>query len=198
MELRRTYLIQRLRKPHHTDNKQLAALGMAFGGIGTMTKEQWEYVSQAFQVDYMGAAEFEFGALPKSWHEMVQHPLSTFEMEITEFATNEWERSDWKVKQRKKNKLPPLPPPPERVKLYVICREDQRKEVEERIRILALGDNKTFHLHESTRMSDAFDPFSDHDREYQGWYELDNGFFWFTDKDMFEKTKPLFGLGGTP
>jgi hypothetical protein len=27
-----------------------------------------------------------------------------------------------------------------------------------------------------------------------GWLELDNGYFFFTDKEMYEKTAKLFGL----
>lgn len=30
--------------------------------------------------------------------------------------------------------------------------------------------------------------------EVVGWLELDNGFFFFADQDMFEKTKQLFGV----
>jgi hypothetical protein len=30
---------------------------------------------------------------------------------------------------------------------------------------------------------------------YKGWLELDNGFFFFVDKDMFEKTCTLFKVG---
>ena len=47
-------------------------------------------------------------------------------------------------------------------------------------------------MRDRTRFAAALDPATDYDRETIGWFELDNGFFYFLDKDAFEGTCQLF------
>lgn len=70
----RTWLVQRLVKPfpkQHTDTP-LGRLANAFsfgGGMvnGGMSKEAMAAISEIFRFDYMGAAEYEFGDVPKAF-----------------------------------------------------------------------------------------------------------------------------------
>ena len=64
----RPYLIQRLDKPYKSDGPLGDISRMfAFGGglkDGGMSKEAYELVNKLWRFDYMGASEFEWGAVP--------------------------------------------------------------------------------------------------------------------------------------
>ena len=64
-ELRSTYLVQRLKKPYkgNADNPFNFGGGLLRGG---MNEEAYRALNQIFTFDYMGSAEFEFGAVPKA------------------------------------------------------------------------------------------------------------------------------------
>src|ERR1700753_1566668 len=73
--LQDSYLIQRLLAPHKKEGL-LSALGDAFsfgGGYknGGLTQEGFDLIKSIMRFDYMGAAEYEFGALPAFFKELV-------------------------------------------------------------------------------------------------------------------------------
>jgi len=73
MELNRTWLLQRLKKSRYNpDSKSpLAKAHRVFGGgmLG-LNEKQWDLLDPIFEIDYMGAAEFEFGTIPKCLKDM--------------------------------------------------------------------------------------------------------------------------------
>lgn len=159
-EMRRSYLVQRLNAPRSMDNPFSFGGGMRNGGL---SDEAMDLLRGIFSFDYMGAAEFEFGAVPKALNNIVSQAdsLRAFEVKtpsgvVLAVAPQQWET-----------------------------------EVGKRIRSWATGkeDGK-----ESTRLSRALDPQGEHDSRTQGWLELDNGFAFFVNREMWAKFCALFGV----
>ena len=70
-EMKRTYLIQRLEKPRTLKiaGVELKDNPFSFGGglrNGGLSKDATDLLRPLFSFDYMGAAEFEFGAVPEA------------------------------------------------------------------------------------------------------------------------------------
>lgn len=196
----RTYLIQRLKDP----GKEVSFNGkrvdqvFAFGGGGSgLSDAAWDLLKPCFAFDYMGAAEFEFGALPKSLLKMTQLKLSSFTVTIPvkEVADN-YERKHVEYLKKKGKEISAVIEEKKPATFYVICPPKYAEYATEVIRNLAAYSddwNKQIHLKESARMGDALDPIAPyHTGGIVGWYELDTGFFFFIDKGMFERTKEVF------
>lgn len=186
MEFRSSWLIQRLERPwpaaegHPLFGKDNP---FAFGGGlrngGGLSGEAMDLLRDVWRFDYMGAAEFEFGAVPKALQSLAAAELTGFSFEL---PLAEVERN-WRESSKKK--------PVGSVGIYVLCPSVWAQQVEERIREIARGG---YRLKESTRLSGALNPADKFDREICGWLELDNGFLFFTDAAMWEKACALFGV----
>lgn len=165
-EMAVTYLIQRLGPKHKTQFMKKAEQVFG-GGMMRINPEGWEVLQSLFSVEYMGSAEFEFGALPKSLLEFSHDKKDLIEFEL-QLAHN-----------------PAVP-------VYVVCRHQHREGVVERLEKLA---KRQLRLKEMTNFEAVMDPHKE-ERQHQpttcGWYELDNGFFFFTDKVMATRTFNLF------
>lgn len=179
-----SYLIQRLRKPLGSksifgDNPFSFGGGLHNGGL---SDEAMGLLRGIFSFDYMGAAEFEFGAVPKALQVIAKNYESyeafSFTMPLSKV------KQSWRDKSTEK--------PTGNVTIYVICNKDDSKEVTARIKLNAA--NNGGRLKEPTLLSNTLRPDGDWDPGMVGWLELDNGFFFFTDKEMWEKTAELFGL----
>lgn len=185
--MERTWLIQRLQKPRVTQGK-LDVLAQAFcfgGGGGRLSKEAWQMLSPVFSFDYMGAAEFEFGAVPKALSHMVEQRA---EYESCEFTVprSKIAKPYRRTPYNSKKEVPLRADDPT---IYVYCRKEDREEVQTRIIAVAGGN---YRLKESSRLDNALDPINDFDAQTVGWLELDNGFAFFTDKAMWEQFCGLF------
>lgn len=167
--MRNTWLVQRLNKK--PTSAFLAKAEQVFGGGALQLKpEAWALLQSIFGIDYMGAAEFEFGALPKSFQELMRDSerLIAFEMSVTPFPD---------------------------ATVYVLCRKEHEVGAREIIELIA---QDKLRLKESTYFQRAFDPTvqkGDLSTRTCGWYELNNGFFFFKDKEMWEKTVKMFKDG---
>ena len=64
--MKRTYLIQRLKKSQAEKFKKRGLMGNPFGGGIDLNREAYNALAQFISFDYMGSAEFEFGALPEA------------------------------------------------------------------------------------------------------------------------------------
>lgn len=170
--MEKSYLIQRLQKPVDYDKVFSFGGGFQNGGIG---KENMEMLMKVFSFDYMGAAEFEFGEVPKALSKIVDN-ASDF---VKGSMTTHWKAFRWKTNESIKGDS----------KVYFLCHKDHRKEVKRRIAGWAMGNNISGHPKCGVRLDSSFD-----DQHYRGWLELDNGFFFFTDKTMWENTCKLFNL----
>lgn len=198
--MRATWLVQRLLKPRtprpdgktHPLDKAHRVFG---GGMLGLTKEMWDFVDPVFEIDYMGAAEYEFGTIPRVLKELIDAPELTafsFVVERKDIAPNEWGRGYLARDKRGKKKAPAGPPmPTEPATLYVLCRTEHAVEAEARVRGLASDKLK---VRDRPALERALDPLNDRDRRIAGWFELTNGFFFFTDEQMWREVCGWFGI----
>lgn len=210
----RTWLIQRLLVPR--ENRGTGPLANAHrvfgGGMLGLTTDMWELLDPIFELDYMGAAEFEFGKIPKVIGELVHDKTLTvgdFVIKASEYKPS-WSREAalrevrrrelddaWKAgtkpkraSRSKKKQVEGLPVMQDR-RVYYLCRRDHVRYVHDTVLDLAVGK---LQLKEGARLSNALDPIDDRDHRYGGWLELDNGFFFFTNEKMWLETARLFGV----
>ncbi len=186
--LQNTFLVQRLHKPVKKTGSPLDNAHRVFGGgMMEISSKLWDMLDPVFTIDYMGAAEYEFGTVPKILQDMLKDAKIlegfSFSMERKDVVSNR-ERT-W---SKKPAKLPPAPTDP--VTIYVLCRSTQKDGVTEVIRSIVAGRRE---VRDSTHIEDTLDPIRDFHGRTVGWLELNNGFFWFTDKTMWEGTLELFG-----
>lgn len=203
--LERSYLIQRLKRVRRVpEGSPLALLGdnpFSFGGglrNGGLSDDAMGLIRDIFAFDYMGSAEFEFGSVPEALQCIAKYAdegkavagLTT--VALADVPPN------WRIKHdaKKAGKKPP-PPPEGRAKVYYICHRDWVDAVEDRI-----GEWATTELVEQVKeqpyMARSLRPYNEWDDEVQGWLELSNGFFVFTDYDMLVATARLFGVEEKP
>ena len=181
VEMKRSYLVQRLRKP------MPAANVFAFGGglrNGGLSKEAMSLLQGIFSFDYMGAAEFEFGAVPKALQSLAsvkpkRLTAGSFQIPLAKVAPNWHDRK--------------ATTPEGDAAVYFLCRSEQASEVEARARTWA-SEGYAARLKEPTHLDSTLRPHNEWDGETVGWLELDNGFFLFTDRQMWEQTCTLFGV----
>lgn len=177
-----SWLVQRLKKPYGRVNPFSFGGGLRNGGL---SDEAMELLTSIFSFDYMGAAEFEFGAVPKALQVIAKDSEKfgaySFNIPLKKVAKG------WRDKSTDK--------PEGDVTIYVICRKSDYDEVEARIISWASEPyEKTNQLKETTLLSQTIRPDSNWEPGVAGWLELDNGFFFFLDKEMWKKTADMFGL----
>lgn len=189
-EWREPWLIQRLNKPWE-DARDLGARIFAFGcGLrdGGLSKEAMDLLQEIFTFDYMGSAEFEFGEIPRTLQSMVislaDLSTSSFEIDMGDVNFDKWEERHFKkpVKGVKKT-------------VYLIAKTDHHAPAEKLIRSL-IGQEQYRRFKEApmfrTALLEPKDPKEGWSKRIQGWLDLNNKLFFFTNKDMFEKTCTLF------
>jgi hypothetical protein len=183
-DLKRTWLVQRLCKPYNSPGILGLDSPFAFGGglrnCG-LSGEVMDLLRPIFRFDYMGAAEFEFGAVPKALGRLAENHkhLTPFSIAIA-LADVE---AGWREKE--------TPAAGAKAEVFILCQRSHAEQVEERVRELA---RKDYSLKEATRLPSTLRPSSQYDGETVGWLELDNGFLFFTDRDMWAATSALFGV----
>jgi hypothetical protein len=188
--MQRSWLVQRLKKPYKSTilGGVLKDNPFAFGGglrNGGLSSEAMDLLRDIFTFDYMGAAEFEFGAVPKALNAIVKDSDKYQALSIS-FPLNKVAK-DWRDKSTED--------PTGYVEVFVICNRADTDEVSARIASWAFEPyEKTNSLKETTMLSQVLRPYGDWTPDIAGWFELDNGFFFFTDKEMWEKTAELFGI----
>lgn len=157
-----TYLIQRLQTPIGAANPFSFGGGLHNGGL---SDNAMKLLMGIFSFDYMGAAEFEWGAVPRALH---------FIAERAEAGSLVTGKLDGPV--------------------YYVCPVSYQKDVIERITNLRTDEYK-FRLKEHCGLQAYFSP--NHKRSIfttLGWLELDNGFAFFVDIEMYKKFCKLFRL----
>lgn len=181
----RSWLVQRLQQPR---GGRAATFSEAFafgGGLqnGGLSDEAMGLLREVWSFDYMGAAEFEFGAVPEALSKLAKASLlaHTFTIPLAEVAAN------W----RDKSKATPDGDAP----IYVLCPAGWESEIERRIRGWAADAGADdLRLKEPTKLASALRPVEDWDSDTCGWLEISNGFLFFTDEPMWRKACALFGV----
>jgi hypothetical protein len=144
----------------------------------------------------MGAAEFEFGEVPKALNKIANtkpRHMKAFHVDILLSKVPE----PWSPEKYKKGYVAEKPPRGAKGRIYVLCNAEWADEVTERIFGWATEDYNG-NLKESTKLAEALRP-PPEERRYSrvaGWLELDNGFMFFTDQTMWYGACQLFGVTG--
>jgi hypothetical protein len=192
-EMNQSNLIQRLEEPWfrtlpdgtRVDNPFNFGGGLKNGGL---TEDAMKLLRDIFSFDYMGAAEFEFGAVPEALQLIAQRVdkeqviAFSFPVEDKDVAPH-WKKGNTPLMFEA---------------IYVICSKGDEAEVERRIRLAAKGQEGYYRkpgqlsLKEPTRLASVLR--GEEFAKTRGWLELDNGFFFFVDKNMWEQTAKLFGV----
>ena len=171
-----SYTIQRLTKPFTGEIKHplqaLAAYGLSATGL---SKGAMEIIRSICVFDYMGSAEFEFGAIPKALIKIANAPdLVTLEG-VLEYRFKSYSMPKEIYGRRA---------------VHIICANDDREEVLKRIKAMAIGEE---HCQERTQFSGSCADY-EYDKDVVGWFDLDNAFMWFVDESMYKGFAKLFGI----
>jgi len=123
-----------------------------------------------FSFDYMGSAEFEWGAVPAALKFIAEQAKRLFWIPLKYCVTSGVHSG-----------------------VYYICPKSYEAGVKTVITRL-LKDERSLDLKERCGLAERVKDPQGYKKENVGWLELDNGFFFFTDVEMFENTKRLFGV----
>lgn len=185
--MKRSWLVQRLDPPAAGFFAQLGKDNpFAFGGglkNGGLADKAMDLLRGIFSFDYMGAAEFEFGAVPEALDGLAKaKKLAAFDFTFPLAKV----AKPWTARKK-------AAAPSGDATVYVICRPGDESEVTARIKGWA-GGGYGDGLKEGTRLAAVLRPADDYTPRTCGWLELDNGFFFFTDRTMWEQTAALFSV----
>lgn len=164
----RPYLIQRLLAPS-------TPLPFAFGGgllNGGINKEAMSIIKNVFSFDYMGAAEFEWGAVPTALAKILE-------------LSNAGKMRSALVHSDDKN-------------VFVICPINITAEVIDWI----LQSMKGKQLNQTKEYVGLYESINGakYAEQYKGWLKIERDahceepFMFFVDEEMFNNTKKLFGI----
>lgn len=162
----RTYLIQRLNKPEVSPSPFDFGGGLPRGGLD---KNFMNVIKYFFTFDYMGAAEFEWGAVPAA----------------IKFVLEQVKANNVTCGQHQG--------------VFYISPKEYENGVKLTIEKL-LEDESELRLKESCGLKRRMRSLGDIQERRSmnvGWLELDNGFFFFSEEEMFNKTKILLGINET-
>lgn len=206
------YLIQRLtRKP---ESDFMAKLSQVFGGgmLG-LSADGWKVCQSVFDFDYMGAAEYEFGAISAAMRQVIANRADyrcwSFVIPSAKIEPAWWRKfglrdlrdAEVRVAKDKGEKPPRMTPkhkreleakiaaPPTDKTIYVVS-PHLREQVEDMILRCSRG---LLHTKESPRFDLDKKPESA-SRETIGWFDLNNEQFWFTDAQVYEGFVKVFGF----
>lgn len=162
----------------------------SFGGgyvNGGLTKAAMSLLKNICSFDYMGAAEFEFGAVPAAFNVMAGQA-----------AKNELVAGKVKLKghtqdyDAEERRAVPGTKVEKEFSVFFLCHKDWVEEVGARIHGFAA--NKYDRTKERVCLHEALFPTYKWDTRVQGWLELDNGFIFTIDPAMFQKFADVFGV----
>jgi hypothetical protein len=186
------FLIQRLQKPfklkktegESAEMMEAVANAFAFGGglkNGGLSDEAFGLLREIWRYDYMGSAEFEFGALPKSFQYIAKN--------ISKYVVGETKVTAICRDYRNDEDLT------KKATVYFVCKKDDETEVCEWIKKFANEKKRNYRTKESVNLA-ANICGEKYYEETTGWHDIDNHYLFFTDREMFDKFCALFELNG--
>jgi hypothetical protein len=180
-EMQRSWLVQRLGAPRGFDNPFSFGGGLRNGGL---SDDAMTLLRSIFSFEYMGAAEFEFGAVPEALSKLAKHAehltASSMSIPLAQVA------KPWSDRTKTI--------PSDDAEVYTLCHRADLETAHLRILAWAAGDrDQDFATKERIGLSDVLRP-GTYIPDTCGWLELNNGFMFFTDRTMWEKTCSLFGI----
>lgn len=211
-----TGLVQRLNRPIRSDGP-LANLSRVFGGgsLG-LSKAAWDVVGQVFDFDYMGAAEYEFGAVRDTLRAMIENRADYRAFDFT-IAAKDIEPGWWrkviveKLRRGEVNRAKSEGRKPPRLNrrrleaeasaslivdrpIFGLCPDGVQAQAEDLIRRIARAD-RDIYIKGGAAMDRCLDPDPEHtwDRVC-GWLDLRNDMAWFMDRQMRDDTALILGM----
>ena len=197
--MKTTTLIQRVCPPYPQTNGPVVASPFSFGGglrNGGLGKEAVELLGPIFSFAYMGAAEFEFGAVPEAFGKIL---TASQEVGLV-YEELEIPTKDIKLKWQPKDAVPVET---KTVKVWVVCAKPDKEEILDRVKFIICKESSfgystperdgTVMLRERTNLGQELKLPDKKDRHStRGGIELNNGFAVFIDEDMAKKFFALF------
>lgn len=193
--MNRTKLIQRVSCPR--PNRSANVSPLAFGGglhYGGLKPEARDLISSVFQIDYMGRAEFEWGALPDALRLISTYAAAgTLEMVTRTYVLKDI-LLEWKSLKRRQE---------ENGTLYIIGNKSDMEEICRRMDLIIYDESsvsqgtrkyrdKDIALVEGTKLNYYLTCEPAYDYPIVGGLELDNGFFFTADESMAKKFLNIF------
>lgn len=192
MKFENPYLLQRLKKPFEIKMEEnekeslLKKLATAFsfgGGLinGGLSDQAMDKLSRIWRYDYMGSAEFEWGAVPKSLERMAnkQKSLVTGQVTVNAKATL-WAKSKSKIVETNGT-------------VIYVCQASFESNVREWISKFANSTENTFFTKESVNLAESLVG-NEYHKDTVGWHDLNNDYVFFTDNKMYLGFCELFGI----
>ncbi len=181
IKMERSYLIQRLLAP-------VDYTPLSFGGglrNGGLSEKAMELLRGVWSFDYMGSAEFEFGAVRDALEKMVVDQLNLvcgFEKTFYRYYDHYSDSGNNPLQEGHKT-------------VFYLCRKIQEREVKKRIGQFAIADTSNVRTKETVMLDRAMSGCDYKDsRRCIGWLEIDNGYMFFTDEKMWRGACQLFGV----
>jgi len=172
-----TWHVQRLKKPYKEEVETPLQALMKYELVATgLSSNAKEVLSGICVWDYMGASEYEFGAIPKALRSMVIRRLIAKVFPVP-YHFKRWR--DSKVFEGVKD-------------IGIICKEEELQEVLSRIMRMAVGD-PSIRCKESHEVDQSLAEY-DYSKDVYGWLELDNGYMFFKDRKMFDNFCCMFDV----
>lgn len=175
--MRKSRLIQQLLKPDADEANSFTGYGFGSGlKNGGFTTPALRALNKCFEFRWMGDAAYEYGAVPEALsmiHNNREHYLA-YSLTVNPHG----DASIMAV-------------------LYAISRAADRPEVEDRIKIWAANEaqlptNDPIQLSRTLQL--WIDSESQPEVRLQGWFELENAFFFFISEKMWEATAKLLDV----
>lgn len=194
--LERTRLIQRLTKPRRTHPAFGKDNPWSFGGgykNGGLSADAMTLLRPCFGFDYMGSAEYEFGAVPEGLQKVARLADEGYLGARTTTVDLSTIDPGWEKDAK---------PGEGEATVYLLCDLRAEQEIVQRIQWIAMEGKKNPHPEWGTGAYLVFKeqalfgktllgrPYMEHNG---GWLELDNGFMFFSDQLMWQRTAAVFG-----
>jgi hypothetical protein len=157
----------------------LANISFAFGGglqDGGFSREAMDLLKPIFDFDYMGSAEFEFGAVPDGLQKILEFRADG---DLVAFVVNVVVKPTASRSDESQDAVS--------TKIHVLCHKEHRHEITDRI-VEWVHEDPRLCEHVGLRHSILA---LDQSRCPTGWLELDNGFFFTIDATMYERLSTL-------
>lgn len=195
-------LLQRLKAPF--ENKVFVVNPFSFGGGGSgLSREAAKMLNDIWEFDYMGAAEYEFGAAAGALATIADYAHNNELTTVSLTLKPSDFKLPWKAELEVKRKRTPKTKQAaidsflskySNIEVYAICHKTYVKKIEDFVRDLASEKVKTRDVLEMSMFKDP----KREDYRTRGWLSVGDRypkFLMFVDLDMFNKAKSIFGLG---
>jgi hypothetical protein len=171
------YLVQRMNLPYSREVSKIApslAANLFVLVDGRFRKEMWGILYSIFRYDYMGSAEFEFGAVPKSLVRMISLGAGN----TSKVLTLSCQVRNWKLAASSS----------QAINIGYICKKEDEPDVRNLLCTLALDDwcglkEPLAFRYNLAKLDGGF--------KTVGWHDIENDFMFFIDQRMFCAMKTL-------